>query len=344
MKYLVVFLLLQFLIINNYCLQAQWVQTNSGVIYCLALSGNNIFAGSSRGVFLSTDNGENWKQVNNNNNVQAFAVSGINIFAGTGSGVLLSTNNGEYWMQVNNGLTNTTITSFAVSGTNILAGTANGVFLSENNGKNWTKIGIQIKHNDNSLTPKVVFFSKKNGEGQPTKNRLIQHNDDVLSIQAKGNDIFACIKWTGTYFSNNNGTSWEKIGGWKKISDGLPIDSFVECFHLGGNNILAGTGSSNNFLSTNNGTSWTEVKIGLNNISLKCLTVSGNNVFVGADPFWDGIGGIYLSINNGISWSQVGLTYNNVNAISVSESYVFAAGADGFWRRPLAEILGVQKN
>jgi hypothetical protein len=55
--------------------------------------------------------------------VSALAVSGTNLFAGTSGGVFLSTNNGTSWTAVNSGLTNTDVLSLAISGTNLFAGT-----------------------------------------------------------------------------------------------------------------------------------------------------------------------------------------------------------------------------
>ena len=90
MKYFAVFILLQFLFIYNGYLQAQWVQTsglNGRAVYCLAVSGPNIFAGSNgSGVFLSSNNGINWTQVTDgltDNYVNVLIVNGINIFAAT---------------------------------------------------------------------------------------------------------------------------------------------------------------------------------------------------------------------------------------------------------------------
>ena len=68
---------------------AQWVQTNGpygGYVYCFAVSGTNLFVGT------------------------------------TGGGVFLSTNNGTSWTAVNTGLTNTVVLALAVSGTNLFAG------------------------------------------------------------------------------------------------------------------------------------------------------------------------------------------------------------------------------
>ncbi|MBI5404273.1 MAG: T9SS type A sorting domain-containing protein [Ignavibacteriae bacterium] len=84
-----------------------WTQTvlNNRAVYSLAISGDNIFAGTFQyGVYRSTDNGVNWAQTTLNNQiVYSLAISGNNIFAGTGNGVYQSTNNGEIWFQENEG-------------------------------------------------------------------------------------------------------------------------------------------------------------------------------------------------------------------------------------------------
>lgn len=55
--------------------------------------------------------------------VQSLSVSGSNLFAGTSGGVFLSTNNGTSWTAASTGLTTVDVLSLAVSGTNLFAGT-----------------------------------------------------------------------------------------------------------------------------------------------------------------------------------------------------------------------------
>jgi len=56
--------------------------------------------------------------------VNDIVVSGTNLFAGTSyDGVFLSTDNGDNWIEVNSGLTTTDVNAMAVSGTNLIAGT-----------------------------------------------------------------------------------------------------------------------------------------------------------------------------------------------------------------------------
>jgi len=105
------------------------VNTN---VFAMAISGGNIFAGTSNGVFMSTNNGGSWAAVNTglpvNIDINAMAISGGNIFAGIinplgGGGVYLSTNNGGSWAAVDTGLPNCWVSALTISGDNIFAGT-----------------------------------------------------------------------------------------------------------------------------------------------------------------------------------------------------------------------------
>src|SRR5579872_2612958 len=89
----------------------QWVRTggpNGGFVMSFAAMGVNLFAGTTEGgVYLSTDNGENWSAVDSgipNIDVQALAVSETCLFVGTnGGGAYLSTNNGSIWTAIDSG-------------------------------------------------------------------------------------------------------------------------------------------------------------------------------------------------------------------------------------------------
>ncbi len=98
-------------------------------VYSLVVSGNNVFAGTDAGIFLSPNNGTDWLPVNTGltkTTISSLAVSGSNIFAGTnGGGVFISNNNGNNWSAFSSGLPNTsTINSLVVGRNNIFAGTS----------------------------------------------------------------------------------------------------------------------------------------------------------------------------------------------------------------------------
>ncbi len=130
-----------------------WEQTNGpygGIIVELAINSSNghIFAGTSGGIFRSTNNGDSWTAVNTgltNPAVGSFAINPVTqvIFAGTiGSGVFRSSNNGDSWTAVNTSLTTLFIWFLAINPVtgDIFAGTTDGVFRSTDNGDSWAKV------------------------------------------------------------------------------------------------------------------------------------------------------------------------------------------------------------
>ncbi len=110
-----------------------WVEKNSGLtdtyVSSLMSSNNYLFAGggiSSSGVYISSDNGENWSIAPSSPAATAILTIGPNVFAGNfGDGVWLSTNYGSTWNQINDGFTGSAyyVLSLAANGQNIFAGT-----------------------------------------------------------------------------------------------------------------------------------------------------------------------------------------------------------------------------
>ena len=302
----------------------QWVQTNGpygGYITALAVSGNNIFAGTGGftydgGIYRSTNNGENWIEVTNgltNKWINKIAIYTENkedtiIFAGTQfGGVFRSTNWGESWDEVNSGLPdNKWITSFAFNGKNIFTGLYyGGVFISTDNGSSWTSSG---------LSDKQVL---------------------ALGITSDGN-LFAGTDYEKIFLSTNNGINWTSFesdgtnlfaltsfgGGVFLIDSGLPPNSYISSLAVYGTNLLAGTwenyySQGGVYLSTNNGKNWT--LIGLLNKDIRALAVcpneaTGMNIFAGCA--WNG--GVYRSTDIGKTWKEVnnGISHTNVFALA----------------------------
>ena len=98
--------------------------TNSN-IFSLFASGTDLFAGTyGGGVFHSTNNGASWAASGlTDTYVYSFVVSGTNLFAGGEAGVFLSTDNGTNWKNVGDGLTNDHLGSLAINDNILFAGT-----------------------------------------------------------------------------------------------------------------------------------------------------------------------------------------------------------------------------
>ncbi|MDP2385069.1 MAG: hypothetical protein Q8M29_01740 [Bacteroidota bacterium] len=112
------------------------VQYGDKTIETIVINGKTIYAGTNNGVFVSIDEGDHWKAINNGlpntKRISALAVSGKTLFVSPGDymGVFVSNDNGENWKEFNNGFRHNTkvdyncgyITYFALSKKNIYAG------------------------------------------------------------------------------------------------------------------------------------------------------------------------------------------------------------------------------
>jgi hypothetical protein len=114
----------------------------------LLISGNNILAGTyGGGIYLSSDNGNNWTEKNSglkSRDILSLSISGNNVYAGTqGFGIFMTTDDGNKWIEINNGLTGMKqlcINSIVANENIVFAGTCgDGIFLSTNFGNNWIK-------------------------------------------------------------------------------------------------------------------------------------------------------------------------------------------------------------
>ena len=242
MKNIIHFLLLMVLVvINGNKLNAQWIETNGlyiGTVDCFAVSpaadgtgGANLFAGTyGSGVFLSTNDGTSWTDVNSglptNTNVSSFAVSGTNLFAGAfedqnlgrPGGVFLSTDNGGNWTAVGNGLTNINVRALAISDTNLFAGTGGGgVFRSTNNGINWIAFNIGLTNlvvNTLLVYGSNIFAGTDNGVWRRPLS-------DITDIEDLGYEIPTQFVFEQNYpypFNPSTKISWQSpVSGWQTI-------------------------------------------------------------------------------------------------------------------------------
>jgi len=134
-------------------------------VYYLAFNDSAVFAGTWHGdVLRSTDNGDNWSQINNGvifTRVYSLAINDSgHIFVGAKGGRLFrSTDNGDSWSQINNGWTSTAFTLAFNDKGHVFAGTGSGVFRSTDNGDNWTEI-------NNGLTTTIILSLALNDAGQ----------------------------------------------------------------------------------------------------------------------------------------------------------------------------------
>jgi len=284
------FLLLLILLFTNNNINAQWVQTTghgSGYepVYSFAISEPNIYAGTSDGVYLTVNNGQNWIQTTFSYPATALAISGSNIYAGTsgisyGYGAYLSTNNGQNWTET--GLYNQSVGSFVVNGSNIFSGTGH-IYLSSNNGQTWSLIW---PYNQIVLSVAVsgpfifagtydygVYSSTNLGQNWSQTTLSYQR---IYSLATNGSYIFSGTS-VGVFASTDNGQTWTQTA---------LNNQTINSLNVIGSNVFAGSNGTGIYVSRDNGLTWVQKNEGMGNQIIHTIATSTDYVFVGTDASW----------------------------------------------------------
>jgi hypothetical protein len=131
---------------------SDWVQMNSGLsdlnVTSLAITGINLFAGTSSGIFRSTDSGNSWSPTSVTAQISSLAVAGSVIAAGLhNGGIYRSVDGGNTWSHDVKGLLSGVITGLASDGKNFFAATGQlGVFLSTDSGQSWDTVNTGLPY------------------------------------------------------------------------------------------------------------------------------------------------------------------------------------------------------
>jgi photosystem II stability/assembly factor-like uncharacterized protein len=284
---LIIIILLIFLTSTSF---SKWEQCfgegySIGYVFTINIFGSDIFVGTDKGIFLSTDNGDSWISRDsgmNGLNSYTFAKSDSNIFAGTEKGIYLSTNNGYSWNRINTGFENYLVTDIVVNRSNIfVANWGQGVLLSTDNGLSWIEKneGItpselfinSIAINDSNIfggsCREGVYLSKDFGNSWIKKNNGIT-NINVHSIIPNGENIFLATNG-GIFISSNNGDAWIN-----KTEGNIYSMDIIGSYIFAGNEFGV-------YLSKDSGNNWAWDTLGL--LRVTSITIGDSLIFIGAE-------------------------------------------------------------
>jgi photosystem II stability/assembly factor-like uncharacterized protein len=269
-----------------------WSPVNNGLtslsVTSLISSGQDLLAGTSDGVFRSTDNGLNWSLISNtvlkNKEIICIAQNNSTILVGTYNGLYCSTDNGQNWSTSSNGLTDPRIESVALNGSTYLAGSPSGVYMSADYGQNWAAIGLPDSY--------------------------------VYTLCANGQDVFAAASYmtSGIFFTPDYGSHWTFL------YDKMPADHLY-AIGWSNTNLLAAT-DSGVFISPDRGMTWLKRNNGLPNDYITCINADGENFFAGTNQ-----DGLFVSHDEGLNWAHVTTPvpdYQKVMSVYVGGNGVFA--------------------
>jgi hypothetical protein len=315
---------------------------------------------------------------------------GTDLYAGTTEGVFRTSNNGGSWTNVSFVFSEVQGLGVTPSGAILAGERQRDIFRSSDGGDSWTDTDSQSGGLDFAINPQgtngVSLFGVDplNGVRKSTDDGVtwFDSNNDIADIEVNSvtvmsNDAGGMHVIAGTYFgiciSTNDGGSWQLVepllmpldyvvtpngsgghdifgGGFNGVGKStnygqtwtfLPgIGQVVQSMATTGNgaNLFAGGDPFGVFRSTDHGQTWTLVNNGLDDLRIfALLSPDGTHLFAG------GLGGVYLSSNNGNTWSTVstGLTTGVLELALSDDGLTLLAGTAsyGVWKRPLAEMI-----
>jgi hypothetical protein len=262
------------------------------------------------------------------------------MFAGSATGVYLTTNNGNNWISKNNGLLVTHTLSILISGNYLFAGTIGGIFKSTDNGESWSP--VLLNRSIKALTDHYgtlyagtegygVYISSNNG------SNWIQANNGIsdLNIKCLSNHshVFAGTA-SGIFYTPSGGAIWGTYN-YNLVNPNITALSGIPTTMLYAGTLTAGI---YRFMGVSSG--WQQLNNGLNTLSIRSFKITNSVIFTGTNNsvcMSTNYGENWIVKNEGFGTSGYA-----VNVLEIYHGYLFAGTANqSVWRRDFSEITDI---
>lgn len=353
--------------------KSSWSTSNSqnmthADIHRLAYNGTNLYCMSDGGVYKSTNNGNNWIDLNYDLSTLQYQSADYDITntamlqGGTqDNNKMTSTNAGVDWNQRTTGDGGYTIVDPV--NTNFVYGQyVNGsIQRSANTGVSFTNITPSgstggLFYNPYEMAPgdhnTIVFgradiWKTSNAQTATTSSGWVQ----IATTAIVGGSVSAIgISWTNTgkiyigtsngriLTTTDNGTNWAAQTGFPYVSD-FTVDQSNDniCYAT-----LGGTGGTHVLKTTNGGVNWVNITSNMPNIAANSVvlrTATPRMIIVGTDI------GVFQSVDEGASWVSFnsGMPVNEIYDMKYKQSagiILAATHGRGCWTFDLGSVLG----
>ena len=168
-----------------------WIPKNNGLIdlhiESLIINGNNLYTGTHSGIFLSTDNGNNWRNIAFDDIIIFALYIKDNYIFESGSGINLYIDNGNTWTEHSSGITNFDISGFIINGDYIFAAsTFHGLYKAK-----LSDLITDVKENEQNketiIYPNPALLPSVKLKYESTNNSKLQ----ILIFDLLGNEVFS---------------------------------------------------------------------------------------------------------------------------------------------------------
>ncbi|MBN1408868.1 MAG: T9SS type A sorting domain-containing protein [Calditrichaceae bacterium] len=320
-----------------------------------------ILCGNYSDVYLSTDEGASWNQIDQNVTVSrseaifSFQSDNPIVLMGTlGQGIFRTENYGGSWTEANNGFVNPEINDLEWIPNNnvyttgaVAAATQDHVFFAAVNESKWerknaglpSRIINDIAVYEDGMVQYAATSSglARSADGGGTWNVLtngIPDNEtyNAVGIDKNNGNIYAQRTGCGVYISTDYGSQW-------MLSDtaSLNFNTYTRATDIvidnAGQIYMATYDYSNPqgvYRSSTYGNSWNQINSGLPNLNIECMAIDNEGII------YAGLGynGVYKFIAGTGNWEQVNTSsLGFVNSITFnSAGHIFAGTITGIQR------------
>jgi photosystem II stability/assembly factor-like uncharacterized protein len=255
----------------------------------LAAGSGKVFAGTNRGMYVSSDSGRSWQllhEITTDRRVFSVLYHNGALHAGTLGGIHRSNDLGAHWSlssDIGYGSVNELL---AINLTTLVAGTlSKGIFRSSDAGNNWVMVDSQ------------------------------EHSGGILAGTIKDGSVFFGTDRSTILRSTDYGNHW---------SDESSPDFYGVVYGVTSiDGILYASSYGDMHRSSDNGTTWTKLPAPYPYNYTTTIFRKGDILFIGMHS-----GGLFRSTDGGERWVELSLADGKVDRIGTIGSYILTKGPD----------------
>ncbi|HTK82711.1 MAG TPA: YCF48-related protein [Bacteroidota bacterium] len=307
---------------------SQWAQLNGpygGAVLSLRYANSKMYAGTTGGLWVSSDTGASWTQLSRGRTRQVGVFSSGTIIAGENPDhVFRSTDGGVSWAPVSLGNPSAILISINfLQGDVALAGATTGLFKSVNDGLTWSQITTGLPSGevdamavDSSgrlfLTSGVDIYRSADTGASWNKVYHDPNNHSVRSIAATSlGSVFAAQYGGGVLRSTDGGVVWTLLNP-------TFSNTYQSICSTPSGAVVAGLDGGGMVRTTDNGTTWTDLLRPTYYQIMSLMSGAAGDIFVGSAG-----AGVFRSSDLGSTWSSIS---NGMAATSIASLCVIPGG------------------
>lgn len=277
----------------------------NGNIRAVDIDGTNIIIGGEEGgLYLSTDNGDSFTDINPN--IPALGTSRVNSVYIEGDNIFVAANTSKIYMSTNLGVSfvdlalnipapglSGNVNSVDVDGTNIIISTTSDIYLSEDSGVTFNNVynGSNIIktriHGNNIITigqTGMLLLSEDLGDSFNDIKVNVPGigNTTMQTVSIENNIIIIAGDGGKIYMSEDLGNTFVDI---KPLLIGID-SNVIYSSYIDNNVFVIGTQNGNVYLSENFGTNFENIKdklLGLGTNSVRGISFYNDNIVIGGN-------------------------------------------------------------